>query len=379
MERLKSIDIVRGLSMCWMFLGHLQGWWLRQEDLWLALYTNVIVEVIGVSAFVFIAGVSTTLSYRSRLIKAELDENYDKKSVRNEYLFRTLFIFLIAILYNLSIAIVLMDFKWIWSWFVLLTVAICLFFAWPILSKPKWFRITLGISVWIINIFILDFLFNFQGENNISGIVYHLLYHPLGLDTAMIFFTFFLIGTVIGDLIFDIFQIEDSSVRKKNIKNRILIPSMITGTILILLAILLPFPYQSNIFYGGYFDIIFRFLVRNSFLWSLYALGFLLIFFSLLLSIEVFEVVKPKKSYKFLFYFSYYSFTIYLIHNVLYFLFYQQLNVVNSWFFIGGIIVIWVLIFRALYKSKWRNYISLKFAIGKISSKLVKRKNSNKK
>ncbi|GAG12019.1 unnamed protein product, partial [marine sediment metagenome] len=39
MKRIKSIDILRGLSMCWMFIGHILAWWIRDKDRHLYLET----------------------------------------------------------------------------------------------------------------------------------------------------------------------------------------------------------------------------------------------------------------------------------------------------------------------------------------------------
>lgn len=35
MKRIKSIDIIRGISMWIMVAGHIGIWWLREEDNWL--------------------------------------------------------------------------------------------------------------------------------------------------------------------------------------------------------------------------------------------------------------------------------------------------------------------------------------------------------
>ena len=47
---------------------------------------------------------------------------------------------------------------------------------------------------------------------------------------------------------------------------------------------------------------------------------------AILIVIEVLELIKTKKSYRYLYFYSYYSFTIFLGHNVLLLLFIDQLN-----------------------------------------------------
>ena len=87
MKRLNSIDTFRGISILWMFLGHLLNWWLIDPDSWLYNFTFNIVDPIGSSAFIFIAGVSTAISLRIRYLRAEISEKYDVKTISREYLY----------------------------------------------------------------------------------------------------------------------------------------------------------------------------------------------------------------------------------------------------------------------------------------------------
>ncbi len=373
MTRLKSIDILRGLSMCWMFLGHLEDWWLIGRDNWFNTYTHAIFDVVGSSAFLFVSGLSTAISYRNRVKKAESTEGYDMKSVKYEYFFRNLIIFIIALFYNLSVAITINKLEWIWSWFILLTIGVCLAIAWPLLNTPKWFRIFVGGVLWVLDIFILEYLAPSQGIPNFNGFLYHILYNPIGLDPILIFFSFFLIGTVVGDVISESFQIKNESERNEFIKNKIIYPSLVIGIILIIIGIILPFPDQKHHYVEGFlleFPLIF---IRGSFIWRIFTLGFLLVLFSLLSCLDLFPFFKTEKSYKFLFYFSYYSLTVYLAHNIMYFLFLNQLTIPMMLICVGGAVIFWGLMLRAIYNSKWRDTFSVKVNISKLSTYLTKR------
>ena len=66
-ERLKSVDIFRGLCMSWMILGHLFDWWIQPDYSWARMIMTIILEPIGASGFLFISGISITISYRRRL------------------------------------------------------------------------------------------------------------------------------------------------------------------------------------------------------------------------------------------------------------------------------------------------------------------------
>ena len=57
LQRIKSIDIFRGLCMAWMILNHLINWWLKSEFFWLHGVAVMILDPIGASGFLFISGV----------------------------------------------------------------------------------------------------------------------------------------------------------------------------------------------------------------------------------------------------------------------------------------------------------------------------------
>ena len=379
MKRLKSIDIMRGGSIIWMIIGHLIGWGIRSEDFNFFIVLRAIGDILGSGAFLFVAGMSTMLSYRNRLEKVKTTEEYNIKMIRNEYIFRALIILTIAMIYNILTGVAVNIYRDIWKYFILLTVALSLFMAWPLLKTSKIFRILIGAIFWIIHYFMLDFLINFKGQLNIYGVLFHVLYNSLDLDPLISFFTFFLIGTVIGDVIFDTYLIKNQKERKIALKNRLFLPSLIFGTILIIFGILFEINMEYNF---GYRTLeLPDFLNRGSFSWMIYSLGIELILLSTLAFLEEFEIIKTKKSYKFIFYFSYYSLTIYLAHNLLYFLFLVQLNEINIWFFITCTIILVGLLLRMIYK-RWEDNASIKVQIAQISLKLarmVEEKKKNKK
>ena len=92
MKRLNSIDSLRGLSMLWMFIGHLSGWWMVIEDMYIAHLLFAIFDPVGASAFIFVSGISTVFSVRNRDKKSMIDEFYNPKVIRREYFIRAFII-----------------------------------------------------------------------------------------------------------------------------------------------------------------------------------------------------------------------------------------------------------------------------------------------
>ncbi|MFX0137764.1 MAG: heparan-alpha-glucosaminide N-acetyltransferase domain-containing protein, partial [Candidatus Hodarchaeota archaeon] len=265
MKRFKTIDTLRGISIIWMIIGHLTEWWILNEELWFFNTLRSIGDPLGSGAFLFIAGVSAALSYKKNIQNIEINKLSSIKIYRKEYLLRASLIFIIALIYNAIISIKLNNPADIWTWFILLTVSVSLFLGWPLLKTSKRFRIYVGLILWVINLFLMNYLSNFSGQMNFLGILNHLLYNRLGLDPILSFFTFFIIGTVVGEIIFEIYLIEDRKERRFNLKKKLLIPGLIFGVILIIFGIFFRFP---------------NFLQHRTFSWLVYSLGIALILIS---------------------------------------------------------------------------------------------------
>ncbi len=349
--------------MLYMIVGHMITWWPVPEIKLILMSSYIsILSTLGAVGFTFISGISTMISYRNRLIKVDKNENYRFTQVKYEYLFRAVFIVILGLIYNIFVAILYMDPSEIWGWFILLTLGVCLLMSWPLLKRSKIFRILVGVLIWIINQILLIVLIPYKGQFNLFGILYHILYNPIDQNIILSFFTFFLIGTVIGDVIYDISLIDNDLEKRKTVKSKLLIPSLLIGTILIVVGFnfLLPLLFTEAML-----------SIKSNIWWLMYSLGIEVILISVFITIDIYEFFKPEKSYKFLYYFSYYSLTVFLLQNINYFFFYQSLHFYNIWFFILIMVIIYYLFLRFSY-NKWGPKLSLKIQIGRLAAGATK-------
>ncbi|MHA2048642.1 MAG: heparan-alpha-glucosaminide N-acetyltransferase domain-containing protein [Promethearchaeota archaeon] len=359
MKRLRSIDSIRGLCIFIMVFSHLLNWWVITDDYWIYQIFSAIFDDIAAAGFLFIAGVSTMISFRNRLRKTENTEDYTHRMVKIEYNMRALFIFIAALMYNGVFAIMTLNPLTLWTWFIPLTIAISLFLAYPLLKTSISFKILLGVIIWIINYFLSPFLLAFKGQNNIYGVLFYILYNSIDVHPILYYFSFFLIGTAVGEIIFEIYF---RNAQKASIKNKFLLPSSILGLILIIFGILLLFP---------------SFLIHATVSATIYSLGIVLLLFSVLLTLEEFEVTQLKKNFRFFFYYSYYSYTIYLTHNLLYFIFLAKLNTFSIWTGVVGTAFLLTLVIIMVFK-KFGAKFSLKVQIGRLSlgiARIIEKRN----
>lgn len=356
MKRIKSIDTIRGICMWIMIYGHILFWWLRLEDAWLVNWLFAFLQPIA-NGFLLVSGISAALAFKNNQYNVKDSNKFNFKTIKNLYFIRSMFILMIGIIFNIFAAMIyggkIYDF---WSWSVLQTIAISLILAWPFLKTSKYFKIILGISCIIANHLLLGVLLPFKGEFTFFGVLYHLLFNPSDQYIFLTYFGIFILGSAIGDIIFDINIIDDEHKRKFLFKKNFLFHTFLAGIFITIFGILFQFP---------------QFLGKNTFSSVFYSLGLILATLSGLMAIEMLEKVKTKKSYRFFFFYSYYSFTIYLAHNLLFILFYKQLNAtLTIWIaiVIGNILL--GLLFRATYKTLGPK-ASLKIAISLVSFKLA--------
>ncbi|TXT54997.1 MAG: conserved membrane protein of unknown function [Promethearchaeota archaeon] len=355
MKRFKSVDFFRGLSITYMIIGHLIEWWITEQDIFVFHMLRILFEFLGSGAFLLISGMSTIFSYRKRTNQYSEKDLLDKSFLKKEYFLRALLLLGVGLGYNIFVVVAFGEIKDLWTWFILITISFSLIITWPLLNTSKTVRISIGISVWILNYFLLSFLRPFDGQSNLYGVLFYILYHNLELDPLLQFFPFFIIGTVLGDLLVDIYEdehIESKEKRLKALKKDFLIPCMFFGCVSVLIGILLEFP---------------SFLSHRTAPWILYSLGLDLVFIAILVALEESAIFIKKKNYRFFYYFSYYSFTIYLAHNVLYFLFHRMLPAfILIPTVIGVVFIVWIIL-RAVYK-RFGSDASLKYQLSRLAT-----------
>ncbi|NVM17768.1 MAG: DUF1624 domain-containing protein [Candidatus Lokiarchaeota archaeon] len=361
MKRIKSIDILRGLCIFYMTFGHLVSWWISQADFWLYELIWNYGAPIGGGGFLLVSGMSASMSYKRNKLKAQNSEVFKMSKARNIYMLRTMIIFLISTLWNIM-GTLFMGLSGVWLWFVLQTISISLFMAWPFLKTSRIFRIFICFVFWISNEFILYWLTPYSNEQNILGYLFYFLYNSPDQNVILGYFPFLLLGTVLGDVFFELNNLEDLKEKHAFVKRKVLIPSGIYGSLLITFGLLYKFPDFSN---------------KTTFSSHMFIIGIELILLAFLVYFKDFRVSNPQKRFKFFEIYSFYSFTIFLSHHLLYFLFQPIFNIIEIWFFIIPTLIIWTFFFRFIY-NKWGKYASIKFLINKVAVHLAERTDSVK-
>ncbi|MBN1215018.1 MAG: DUF1624 domain-containing protein [Candidatus Lokiarchaeota archaeon] len=365
-QRIKSIDFFRGLCITWMIFGHLSEWWM-QQDLFDFINTPgrgffTIMDFLGAAGLLFISGMSITISYRKKLERKRQYNDFNFKKYRIEYIIRAFLLFIIGILYNIFESIKIGDYSKMWIWFILQTLPLCLLISWPFLKLNKYYKIIVAVIFLTINEILIFYLLPYKGQyNNIEGILFYILYNGVNLSPILQFFSFFIIGSFIGDVIHEnISSIELNKHTSVEFLKKITLPLLSLGISLIIISTLI---LPNNPFQDYY--------VPRNFSWVLYSIGCLTCLYISILIIEKCELIRIKTKYRFFYYFSFYSFSIFLIHLPLFYIFYKRLDFL-SFILITPITIILIGLMLKIIHNKLNTHFSIKVQISRISSYIAR-------
>jgi len=353
MRRIQAIDIFRGLCIFYMTFGHMTYWWTAESSFWLYEVIWNLGAPIGGGGFLLVSGMSAMISYKVNLEKAQLSNDFSMKNSRNQYIIRALIILLISFIWNFF-GTLFMGVPGIWIWFVIQTISISLLLAWPLLKTSRLFRLFICFACWIGNQILIVLLTPYRGQNNLIGIIDFILYNVPEQNIILAYFPYLLAGTIIGDILHEAFNSKNVNT-KQYLKRNFFIPGSIGGAVLVIFGIVFQFP---------------NFIDKVTFSSHMFILGIELFIIIILIYIKDLGYLKLKKSYSVLKYYSFYSFTVFLAHNLLYFLFPPIFNALEIWLYIIPIMILWTFLFRLIYQ-KLGKYASLKFLISESAEYLA--------
>jgi hypothetical protein len=319
-----------------MILAHSFSAWVVPESKWLEAVLYLSFSPFGPPGFIFVAGMGFGFSWDKKA-----HSGASQKQNFMEQMPRSIILLFIAIIYNLVGLIIgwnslgtpnfisgALGKLWnLWIWHILFTIAVARILCIFTMKLNRTNRLILSFFLMAITPIILGGLNAIRSASVIGETLYWLLFNPIGEDCIMIFFPFFVIGSVLGELISERSYIESFLKLKK---------MLILGIVCVVIGILLGLDtftstsFDNPLGYDPYWAFttelatnpIFHasgtpmFLVKNTYPWVFYAMGY-----DILLTLGLYYIIdykryKDKSSpYELL---GKYSFTIYIVHYLCY-------------------------------------------------------------
>jgi len=383
-KRIITIDLLRGISIFMMLMAHIETYWLESESFWLIGIKFLIVQIMGTSNFTFVAGIGFAYSFQNNLKKSKSRNLTIKKTLSH-----TIILIIVSFIFNgLQVLIGGLGLSGLWAWNILQCIAFCRLFGILILLVSKYFRFIIAI-IWIfLTEIVISWMLPIYQVESFARIVFLLFFNPIHGDGFLIFFPFFIFGTLFGEFIQNFTSKDKISTENKDLtkkSSRILEKWFLIGLGLFIFGLIIGLkPAGAE---RDYYELIKWinthpnidisslpfFIMPNSYAWVLFCAGWQIMFAIVSFYIIDLKGYFPKSSNIFNI-FGKYSLSIYFGHYLLlYFPFFIDpnfsLNHINIWFFfIGFEAIIWLIFY---YLDKKQHYkISLEFLIAVFSRKL---------
>ena len=376
-KRVEVIDLLRGISIFLMVMAHVETYWLNSNSFWLIGIKFLIVQIMGTSNFTFVAGIGFAFSYKRNLIRKVSENEVIKTSLSH-----TLILISIALIYNLIQSLISgTGFKGFWMWNILQCIAFSRLLGLLFINISKYYRFIIAI-IWafLIEILVSWMLPRYKTES-FADLIFLIFFNPLHGDGILVFFPFFIFGTLIGEL----FQ-KKLAKNKGLIENRDLKIWFLAGLALFISGIV--FGQKPIGAERDYYELIKwigthpkieistlpLFIMPNSFLWVFYCAGWQIMFAITAFYFIDLKYHSPKSSNLFII-FGKYSLSIYICHYLLlYFPFLLNhnfsVNYIIIWFlFIGFEVFIWGIFY--FLDKKWHRKLSLEYFIRLGSQRLI--------
>lgn len=367
-NRLQSLDFLRGSCILWMLFQHITLWLANANALvMLDLIVNIF-DGFGSGAFLFVSGLGIALSHRSKKQKVVNKKGFFYKRLRLNYFLKAGLLLALSFGFNLFIYFVVsnLDATVIWIWFILQTLPISMILAWPLLNSNKYLKVISAIGCLVLYQILIGLLYPFKNQySNPLFIVQFILFNGDHLSPLLGFFPFFIIGAFFGDIIYENSIHDKTKLKNSAFINQKVLPLLLSGIFLIIIAILIIPPGIITVPSSSF---LFSF---RSVSWLLYSIGILLTTFSLLLIIEKSGLFKIKEKYRFVYYFSYYSLSVFLLHYIFDIFFFPSLDL---WL----ILILWSLIvfgmglvMKGIHILIGKHF-SLKHQLGVVANRITK-------
>jgi len=376
-NRIYTIDLIRTIGIILMILAHVHDQWLDLDSSWFAAMLYTILSPIGIPSFVFATGLGFGFSWQLKKIK-----NLKFKDNAIYQLSRTIILLGIAFGYNfIGVIVHKRSLYNIWFWYILQTIAISRLLAILFIKFKSIIRFIFSIILVILTHFILFFLIPFKDTSDFRGLLYFILFNTIDADSILFFFPCVLIGTIIGEKIaiineemyvfrqnISIISIDKESelINKKRSIEKFLKQLIIGSLFFILIGVFSGL--QKATYYYGWDRIIEQFktnpnfninslplfLVRNSYAWIIFGIGWILLLIYIFFSkIDYKILIRGEKEInknnlkiiESICLFGKYSLTIYLTHYLAYLLPFNFNHYLILIAFIIFAAVIWFIIF----------------------------------
>ncbi|MFX1446975.1 MAG: hypothetical protein ACFFCG_02425 [Promethearchaeota archaeon] len=204
--KLKSIEIVKGLSIFIIIFSNSINYWLIFDDELKDIFGFIlsILEVLGPSLYIFVMSFSISFTLNRKM------GTYPEKKNRNKIIKRAFFLVLLGSFYNIILNPNLKFPTNLWGWNILVFIGFSQIICYLAYKLVRWARLVIGLIIIFLTSGIREFLFIGKEINPIIDIIHFVIVSPFPNYSLLPYASISFFSTVFGELVFESITLDSN-------------------------------------------------------------------------------------------------------------------------------------------------------------------------
>ncbi len=245
MVKLKSIEIIKGLSILIILFSNAINYWLvfDVESIYIITFLLTILSIFGPMLYIFTVSFSISFTLNKKMGRIPERNN------RNIVLTQGFFLISLGILFNLITNSISHFPQNLWGWNILVFLGFSQFISYYIFKLVRWARFAIGLSIIIFTPGIREFLFIGKDLNPTLNIIYFIVVSPNPSFSLLPYASISVFSTVFGEFIYESITLNSSNANLHSTNS-----IFKYGSFLLVCGLLLPFIDVGFIITGENYD-----------------------------------------------------------------------------------------------------------------------------
>ncbi len=215
MNKIKSIDITKGISILFIiFLNSINYWLIVNQELkYIIAYIAILSEIFGSMMFVF------TYSFETIFILHKMMGSPPERVYRNQIFKRGFLFILLGLIYNLIVNFFNEFTLRIWGWNIILFIGFSQIIVYLSFKLIRWARLIIGLSIIIFTPLLREGLYLYRNSNIFFEILYLVIVSPDPSFSLLPYASFCFFASIFSELIYQAKALENKRALNISIKS----------------------------------------------------------------------------------------------------------------------------------------------------------------
>lgn len=215
MNKIKSIDIARGISVFFIIFLNSINYWLNipEESKYIFAYIAIFCDIFGPILFVF------TYSFETIFILQKMMGSPPEREYRNTVIIRGLVFIWLGFMYNLLIFLVSGFTIGIWGWNIIVYIGFAQIITYFSFKLIRWARLAIGLLILLITGILRELLYFSKINNIFLEVLYFFIVSPDPSFSLLPYASLCFFASIFSELIYQAKTLDNKKAIKLSIKS----------------------------------------------------------------------------------------------------------------------------------------------------------------